>query len=220
MPLNENEERILQEIEQRFLAHDPESANRLGSTTLPKYLARNCKWAALGFLAGLVVLLVGFASSWVVGVFGFAVMLGQRHRADPQRAPDGPARSPAIERVPAGPPLQRGDRRRRPAVPAPLRRRRLLAAVSGSRAPLRLAVDDHTGGVRPGPDGQPQVAIDVPAVSLACWLFSRGASGVWLEGRASDARSLARARTPLSGRIVGMRASIRGAARVEGSGPR
>jgi Protein of unknown function (DUF3040) len=75
VPLNENEERILQEIEQRFLANDPESANRLGSTTLPKYLARNCKWAALGFLAGLVVLLVGFASSWIVGVFGFAVML-------------------------------------------------------------------------------------------------------------------------------------------------
>jgi hypothetical protein len=76
VPLNENEERILQEIEQRFLAHDPESAKRLRSTTLPKYLARNCKWAALGFLAGLAVLLLGFASSWVVGVFGFAVMLG------------------------------------------------------------------------------------------------------------------------------------------------
>jgi hypothetical protein len=75
VPLNENEERILQEIEQRFLANDPESARRLGSTTLPKYLARNCRWAALGFLAGLVVLLVGFASSWVVGVFGFVVML-------------------------------------------------------------------------------------------------------------------------------------------------
>ena len=75
MPLNENEERILHEIEQRFFANDPDSANRLRSTTLNKYLARNCKWAALGFLAGLVVLLVGFASSWVVGVFGFAIML-------------------------------------------------------------------------------------------------------------------------------------------------
>jgi hypothetical protein len=75
VPLNENEERILHEIEQRFLANDPESARRLGSTTLPRYLARNCKWAALGFFAGLVVLLVGFASSWVVGVFGFVVML-------------------------------------------------------------------------------------------------------------------------------------------------
>jgi hypothetical protein len=73
--LNENEERILQEIEQRFYAHDPESARRIGSTTLPKYLARNCRWAALGFLAGLLVLLVGFASSWIVGIFGFVVML-------------------------------------------------------------------------------------------------------------------------------------------------
>jgi hypothetical protein len=75
VPLNENEQRILHEIEQRFYANDPESARRIGSTTLPKYLARNCKWAALAFLAGLVVLLVGFASNWVVGVFGFVVML-------------------------------------------------------------------------------------------------------------------------------------------------
>ncbi|MGH9056106.1 MAG: DUF3040 domain-containing protein [Acidimicrobiales bacterium] len=75
MPLNENEERILHEIERRFYAHDPASAHRIESTTLPKYLARNCKWASFGFLAGLVVLVVGFASSWIVGVFGFAVML-------------------------------------------------------------------------------------------------------------------------------------------------
>lgn len=75
MPLNENEERILHEIEQRFYANDPESAHRIGSTTLPGYLARNCKWAALGFVAGLIVLVVGFASSWIVGGFGFLIML-------------------------------------------------------------------------------------------------------------------------------------------------
>jgi Protein of unknown function (DUF3040) len=75
VPLNENEERILQEIERRFYAHDPESAKRISSTTLAKYLARNCRWAALGFIAGLVVLVVGFASSWVVGVVGFLVMV-------------------------------------------------------------------------------------------------------------------------------------------------
>ena len=75
MPLNDKEERILQEIEQRFYATDPESARRISSTTLLRYLARNCKWAALGFFAGLVVLLVGFASNWIVGVLGFVVML-------------------------------------------------------------------------------------------------------------------------------------------------
>ena len=75
MPLNEHEERILHEIERRFYAHDPESARRIESTTLPGYLARNCRWAALGLVAGLIILLVGFASSWIVGIFGFVVML-------------------------------------------------------------------------------------------------------------------------------------------------
>lgn len=75
MPLNEHEERILHEIEQRFYAHDPESARRIESTTLDAYLARNCRWAAVGFVVGLVILLAGFASNWVVGVFGFVVML-------------------------------------------------------------------------------------------------------------------------------------------------
>jgi Protein of unknown function (DUF3040) len=75
LPLNENEQRILHEIEKRFHAEDPESARRLGSTTLPGYLARNCKRAALGFVGGLVILLVAFASSWILGVFGFLVMV-------------------------------------------------------------------------------------------------------------------------------------------------
>jgi hypothetical protein len=75
VPLNEHEERILHEIEQRFYAHDPESARRIESTTLNAYLARNCRWAAVGFVVGLIILLAAFASNWVVGVFGFVVML-------------------------------------------------------------------------------------------------------------------------------------------------
>ena len=75
MPLNENEERILAEIERQFHATDPAQAKRISSTTLQRYLARNCKWAAAGFVAGLVILLAAFASSWVLGIFGFLVML-------------------------------------------------------------------------------------------------------------------------------------------------
>lgn len=75
MPLNENEQRILAEIERQFHASDPESAKRIGSTTLQHYLARNCKWAAVGFVAGLVILLAAFASSWILGIFGFLVMV-------------------------------------------------------------------------------------------------------------------------------------------------
>jgi hypothetical protein len=75
VPLSEDEQRILQEIEQRFYAHDPQSARRIESTTLPRYLARNCWRAAAGFVVGLVVLFVSFASSWVLGILGFVVML-------------------------------------------------------------------------------------------------------------------------------------------------
>jgi hypothetical protein len=75
VPLNEDEQRILAEIERQFHANDPESAKRIGSTTLQRYLARNCKWAAVGFVVGLVILLAAFASSWILGIVGFLIMV-------------------------------------------------------------------------------------------------------------------------------------------------
>ncbi|MHB8504471.1 MAG: DUF3040 domain-containing protein [Acidimicrobiales bacterium] len=75
MPLSEHERRILNQIEQRLYEQDPASAERISSTTLPRYLARNCRWATLGFLAGLVVLVVSFSTSWLLGVCGFAIMV-------------------------------------------------------------------------------------------------------------------------------------------------
>jgi predicted outer membrane lipoprotein len=67
-------ERILNEIERGFYRHDPRSAKRISGTTLPRYLARNCRWALLGFIGGLIILLVSFASSWILGLVGFGVM--------------------------------------------------------------------------------------------------------------------------------------------------
>jgi hypothetical protein len=75
VPLSEDEQRILHEIERRFYEHDPEYAKSIENTTLYRALGRNCKWAALGFLAGLVILMVSFASSVWLGAFGFGVML-------------------------------------------------------------------------------------------------------------------------------------------------
>jgi hypothetical protein len=76
VPLSEDDERMLHEIERQFYASDPDSYRRIGQTTLTRHLARNCRWAALGFLFGLVVLVISFASSWVIAVFGFVIMLG------------------------------------------------------------------------------------------------------------------------------------------------
>jgi len=75
VPLSEDEQRILHEIERRFYEHDPEYAKSIESSTLYRALGRNCKWGALGFVAGLIILLVSFASSLWLGVFGFGVML-------------------------------------------------------------------------------------------------------------------------------------------------
>lgn len=75
VPLSEDEQRILHEIEQRFYANDPERARRISDATLARYLARNCRRALLGFLAGLAVLIASLATTWVLGVVGLAVML-------------------------------------------------------------------------------------------------------------------------------------------------
>ena len=76
MPLSEEEQRILSEIERRFYASDPKTAHQLSTTTLYRHAGRNCKWAAAGFVAGLAILLVSFASSLILGAIGFLIMLG------------------------------------------------------------------------------------------------------------------------------------------------
>ncbi len=76
MPLSEDEQRILHEIEQQFYESDPAFAREVGKTTLYRHAGRNLKWAALGFVCGFVLLLVSFASSLILGFAGFLVMLG------------------------------------------------------------------------------------------------------------------------------------------------
>ena len=76
MPLSEDEQRILQEIEAQFYANDPHLAQQVSETTLYRHSARNIKWAALGFVVGFVVLLTSFASSLFFGFVGFLAMLG------------------------------------------------------------------------------------------------------------------------------------------------
>lgn len=75
MPLSEDEKRILQQMEQRLYAEDPVSAERISSTTLPRFLARRCRWAALGFSVGLLVLVLSLAVSWILGLVGFLIMV-------------------------------------------------------------------------------------------------------------------------------------------------
>lgn len=78
MPLSEEEQRILQEIEQQFHADDHRLAVDIGGHSLYSDCLRQMKRAALVFLAGVIVLVVALATatSFLVAFGGFVVMLG------------------------------------------------------------------------------------------------------------------------------------------------
>ena len=75
MPLSEDEQRILSEIERQFYEQDPAFARGVSTTTLYSHAGRNLKWATLGFVAGLVLMLASFAANLLLGFAGFVVML-------------------------------------------------------------------------------------------------------------------------------------------------
>ena len=83
MPLSDEEQKILKEIEAQLNATDPGLVEQVSRTTLYRHAARMIRWAALGVLAGLVLLILTFAD-YTVG------------RAD--RLPDH-ARLPARDRA-------------------------------------------------------------------------------------------------------------------------
>lgn len=76
MPLSEDEQRILHEIERSFYENDPEFARGVSTATLTRNAGRNTKWSIVGFVAGLLLLLSAFASVFWLGALGFLVMLG------------------------------------------------------------------------------------------------------------------------------------------------
>ena len=76
MPLSEDEQRILREIEENLSATDPKLVQQVSDTTLYRHSARVIKWSVVGFLAGLVLMVATFATTLLLGVVGFLVMLG------------------------------------------------------------------------------------------------------------------------------------------------
>lgn len=76
MPLSEDEQRILSEIEQQFYASDPALAKEIADSTIYKHAARAIKWAALAFLVGTVLLVGALHLTFWLSFGGFLVMLG------------------------------------------------------------------------------------------------------------------------------------------------
>ena len=76
MPLSEDEQKILSEIEEKLTASDPTLAREVGSTTVYSHAFRNIKWALVLFLVGVVVLVAALSTHYVVSFVGFLIMLG------------------------------------------------------------------------------------------------------------------------------------------------
>ncbi|HEX7167449.1 MAG TPA: DUF3040 domain-containing protein [Acidimicrobiales bacterium] len=76
MPLSEDEQRILQEIEKNFYDSDPAFAREVGAVSPAEKTGRKLRWSVFSFVAGLLVLILGFTESVLLGFLGFAVMVG------------------------------------------------------------------------------------------------------------------------------------------------
>ncbi len=79
MPLSPDEQRILDEIEERLAQEDPRLAEAVSRTSLYTHLARRIRWSLLAFLAGFLLLmafLMAFPDLLWVAAVGFAIMLG------------------------------------------------------------------------------------------------------------------------------------------------
>jgi len=74
VPLSEHEQRILAELEDSLVRQDPEFAERVRSETVYRHAGRYCKWAAVGFVAGVAVLVGFYSESLILGFIGVAMM--------------------------------------------------------------------------------------------------------------------------------------------------
>ncbi|MHB1986851.1 MAG: DUF3040 domain-containing protein [Acidimicrobiales bacterium] len=75
MPLSEEEQRILQEMEQKLREHDRDFLDRVSHRSRRLESSRGTRWAIVGFLAGTVLLLSTFRSSLGLGICGILVMV-------------------------------------------------------------------------------------------------------------------------------------------------
>lgn len=75
MPLSDEEQRILDEIEARLAQDDPRLVDQVGRTTLSTHLSRRIRLSSLAFGVGFFLMLFSFATELWVAAVGFVVMV-------------------------------------------------------------------------------------------------------------------------------------------------
>lgn len=105
MALSEEERKLLAQLEASLAAEDPKLAQTLGSRNTSRQIhARWAMLAGLVFLLGLVLLIVGMQTVWVLSVLGFVLMftativaLGSWRKATETRSTHRPQPKPSSE---------------------------------------------------------------------------------------------------------------------------
>jgi hypothetical protein len=75
LPLSPDEQRILDEIEQKLAEEDPRLVDAVSRTSLYTHLASRIRWASIAFLVGFFMLMAFPVALWIAAA-GFGVMLG------------------------------------------------------------------------------------------------------------------------------------------------
>lgn len=74
MPLSDDEQRILLEIEKDFYDNDPEFAREVSETTLTRHALRNIRWAVLAGILGLIGVGLGLQIHFALSFGAFLVV--------------------------------------------------------------------------------------------------------------------------------------------------
>ncbi|HMR95013.1 MAG TPA: DUF3040 domain-containing protein [Microthrixaceae bacterium] len=75
MPLSEEEQRILSEIESQLRASDPDLARQVGSTTIYSHALRQLRWGIVGFIAAFALTIFLLTVSVILAFTGFLAMV-------------------------------------------------------------------------------------------------------------------------------------------------
>ena len=75
MPLNEHEQKILEEIERQFRAEDPDLVRAASALPLARFAMRNVRLLVAGMVAGLVLMLATFSFNTIIALVGFGLMV-------------------------------------------------------------------------------------------------------------------------------------------------
>ena len=75
MPLDDREQRILDEIERQFYEEDPKLAETVRTATVASLSSRHLKWAILGLVIGAGLMFGFFTSNTLVALIGFGLMV-------------------------------------------------------------------------------------------------------------------------------------------------